>query len=145
MISSVSRQKNVILVKCHSQRDLKRRSQWGYILFDVKVRFQNFKVTRICPYETPTFMSKAIETGIILSTDYGHPERALFQKSQTFGLGQTNWAYIFWGIWGIFGQTISAILALWVPCPWENVLGCFSYKKLWFSGLKHNSQIWYWL
>ena len=28
-------------------------------------------------------------------------------KSQTFGLGQTNWAYKFWGIWGIFGQTIS--------------------------------------
>ena len=29
--------------------------------------------------------------------------------SQTFGLGQTNWADKFWGI---FGQTISTILAL---------------------------------
>jgi hypothetical protein len=28
-------------------------------------------------------------------------------KSRTFGLGQTNWANKFWGIWGIFGQTIS--------------------------------------
>ena len=28
-------------------------------------------------------------------------------KSRTFGLGQTNWADKFWGIWGIFGQTIS--------------------------------------
>ena len=28
-------------------------------------------------------------------------------KSQTFGLGQTTWADKFWGIWGIFGQTIS--------------------------------------
>jgi hypothetical protein len=28
-------------------------------------------------------------------------------KTRTFGLGQTNWAYKFWGIWGIFGQTIS--------------------------------------
>ena len=27
--------------------------------------------------------------------------------SQTFGLGQTNWAYKFLGIWGIFGQFIS--------------------------------------
>ena len=28
-------------------------------------------------------------------------------KSRTFVLGQTNWADKFWGIWGIFGQTIS--------------------------------------
>ena len=26
--------------------------------------------------------------------DYGHPERAFFQKLETFGLGQTNWAEI---------------------------------------------------
>ena len=56
-------------------------------------------------------------------------ESFFFQKSRTFGLGQTFWAEIFWGIWGIFGQTIKTILALWVPCSWENVLGCFSYKK----------------
>ena len=69
--------------------------------------------------------------------DYGHPERACFQKFETFGLGQTNWAEIFWGILGIFGQTIGAILALCVPCPWENVAGSFFHKKLWFLGLKH--------
>ena len=28
-------------------------------------------------------------------TDYGHPERDFFQKSQTFGLGQTFWTEIF--------------------------------------------------
>ena len=28
------------------------------------------------------------------NTDYGHPDRAFFQKSQTVGLGQTNWAEI---------------------------------------------------
>ena len=28
-------------------------------------------------------------------------------KSRTFGPGQTNWANKFWGIWSIFGQTIS--------------------------------------
>ena len=28
-------------------------------------------------------------------------------KSRTFRLGQTNWADKFWGIWGIFGKTIS--------------------------------------
>jgi hypothetical protein len=27
-------------------------------------------------------------------------------KSQTSGLGQTNWADKFWDIWGIFSQTI---------------------------------------
>ena len=29
--------------------------------------------------------------GLITGTDYGHPERAFFFKSQAFGLGQTNW------------------------------------------------------
>ena len=28
------------------------------------------------------------------STDYGHPDRAFFQKLETFGLGQINWAEI---------------------------------------------------
>ena len=45
-----------------------------------------------------------------LRTDFGHPDRAFFPKSQTFGLGQTNWAKNFrnfGGIWGIFGQTIN--------------------------------------
>jgi len=28
------------------------------------------------------------------TTDYGHPDRAFFQKFETFGLGQTNWAEI---------------------------------------------------
>jgi len=32
---------------------------------------------------------------IPMHTDYGHPERAFFQKSQTFVLGQTFWADIF--------------------------------------------------
>ena len=36
------------------------------------------------------------------------PNVAFFSlKSRTFRLGQTNWADKFWGIWGIFGQTIS--------------------------------------
>ena len=28
------------------------------------------------------------------NTDYGHPDRAFFQKFETFGLGQTNWAEV---------------------------------------------------
>ena len=46
------------------------------------------------------------------TTDNGHPERAFFKKFETFGLGQTNWAEILRGIWGISGQTISTILTL---------------------------------
>ena len=64
-------------------------------------------------------------------------QRELFFKNYTFGLGQKNWAEILWGIWGISGQTIITLLASWVPCPWENVAGFLSYKKLWFLGLKH--------
>ena len=32
-------------------------------------------------------------------------------KSRTFGLGQTNWSDKFWGIWSIFGRTISTHFA----------------------------------
>ena len=71
------------------------------------------------------------------TTDYGHPERAFFQKFETFGLGQTNWVEILSCIWGISGQTISTILALCVPCPLERVAGSLFYEKLWFSDLKH--------
>ena len=73
----------------------------------------------------------------LLDTDYGHTERAFFQKFKIFWLGQTNWTENLWGIWAISGQTISTILALWVPYPWESVAGPLSYKKLWFLGLKH--------
>ena len=27
-------------------------------------------------------------------TDYGHPDRAFFQKLETLGLGQTNWVEV---------------------------------------------------
>ena len=47
---------------------------------------------------------------ICIFTDYGHPKRAFFQKSQTFGLWQTFWAEIFWGIWGILVQTNILVL-----------------------------------
>ena len=72
-------------------------------------------------------------------TDYGNPERAFFQKFETFGLGQTNWAEILGGILAISSQTIGTILALWVTCSWESVAGSFSYKKHWFLGLKHTT------
>ena len=43
------------------------------------------------------------------------PNEAFFYwNPQLFGLGETNWAYEFWGNWGIFGQTISTHF---VPCP----------------------------
>ena len=72
-------------------------------------------------------------------TDNGHPERAFFQKFESFGLGQTNWAEILGCILVISSQTIGTILALWVPCSWESVAGSFSYKKRWFLGLKHTT------
>ena len=74
---------------------------------------------------------------LVPCTDNGHPERAFFQKFETFGLWQTNWAEIFWGILAISSQIIGTILVLWVPCSWESVAGSFSYKKRWFLGLKH--------
>jgi hypothetical protein len=36
-------------------------------------------------------------------TGYGRTMKPFSLKSRTFGLGQTNWADKFWGIWGLFG------------------------------------------
>ena len=64
-----------------------------------------------------------------MSTDYGHPMKPLFLKSRTFVLGQTNWADKFWGIWGIFGRTIST-QAIFVQCPCFPLFNHYFYKKL---------------
>ena len=87
--------------------------------------------------QKPNAQILANDIWLVSSTDYRHPERAFNQKFEIFGLGQTNLAENLWGIWAISGQTISTILALWVPYPWESVAGPLSYKKLWFLGLKH--------
>jgi hypothetical protein len=66
-------------------------------------------------------LEKCTEVMIILSTDYGRPMKPFSLKSQTFGLGQTNWADKFWGIWGIFGRIISTHFPL---------INYYFYKKL---------------
>ncbi len=43
--------------------------------------------------------------GILRLTDYGQPERVFFQKFETFGLGQTNWAEAF----GVFLPKLLAL------------------------------------
>jgi hypothetical protein len=56
-----------------------------------------------------------------------------FQKSEICWLGQTFWAEIFWGIWGVLGQVISPrgpILVLWIPCPCFPLFNHYFYKKL---------------
>ena len=70
------------------------------------------------------------------------PNKAFFSlKSRTFGLGQTNWADTFWGIFNIFGRTISTHFVIiflkdfydgivpskmLFPFPWNPYL-----KKMW--------------
>ena len=44
------------------------------------------------------------DSNFSIGMDYGRPMKPFSLKSQTFGLGQTNWANKFWGIWGIVGQ-----------------------------------------
>ena len=58
---------------------------------------------------SPSFVLRPL---IVTSTDNGHPERAFFQKFESFGLGQTNWAEILGCILVISCQTIGTILAL---------------------------------
>ena len=53
----------------------------------------------------------------------------------TFGLGQSNWADKFWGIWGIFGQTISTHFGTVSPLsinqvPLTPLVNHYYYEKL---------------
>ena len=48
------------------------------------------------------------DTGMIEATDNGQPERAFFQKLETFGLGQTNWAEILGAFW-VFPAKLLAL------------------------------------
>ena len=43
-------------------------------------------------------------------------------KSQTFGLGQTNWADNLWGISGIFGQTIRTHFGIVSPLSMFSII-----------------------
>ena len=48
--------------------------------------------------------------------------------SKTFGLGPTNWADTFWGIWGIFSQIISTNQhPYWHS---ESLVPCFHYSTI---------------
>ena len=44
---------------------------------------------------------------LFVTTDYGHPERLFFKNLELLVLGRHFGLTFFWGIWGIFGQTIS--------------------------------------
>jgi hypothetical protein len=60
------------------------------------------------------------------------PKEAFFyRKSQTFGLGQTNWADKFWVFWGLFfGRFISAHFGTVSPLSSFSITQPFySYKK----------------
>ena len=49
-------------------------------------------------------------------------------KSRIFGLGQTNWADKFWGIWGIFSQSITT--HFWYG---ESLVHVFQYSTIIFT------------
>ena len=72
----------------------------------------------ICPICLPKpkssgFQWKKASLGVRSQWPLQTPNEAFFIEIQAFGLGQTNWADKFWGIWGIFGQTISTHFGSW--------------------------------
>ena len=53
-------------------------------------------------------MKRSRRNFMLLDTDNGHPERAFFQKFESFGLGQTSWAE-FWGAFWLFSAKLLAL------------------------------------
>ena len=63
-------------------------------------------------------------------TDYGSPMKPFFLlKSQTFGIRQTNWADKLWGIWDIFGRTISAHFGTVSPLSMFSIIQPLLFQK----------------
>ena len=56
-------------------------------------------------------------------------QREIFQKSQIFGFGQTNWAENYRGIWSIFGQFISTHFGTLSPMFMFSINQLLSLKK----------------
>ena len=68
------------------------------ILFATQIKIYMYSPI-ICQATKTNNTSVSVLSGEMTSTtDYCHSERAFFQ---------INWAEMFWGIWGIFGQTVS--------------------------------------
>ena len=68
---------------------------------------------------------------------HGHPVWAFFQKFKTLGLDRQIGLKFFETFWVFSAKLLALFLAMWVPCPLENVVGSFSYKNFWFLSLKH--------
>ena len=63
-----------------------------------------------------------------LSITSGHGLWTCSLKSRTFGLGQSNWADKFWGIWDIFGPAELSAPIL-VQCS-ESLVHVFHYSTI---------------
>ena len=88
-------------------------------------------------------MKHWVQSSIISRTTDTQRE-LFFQKSETFGLGQTNWAQIFWGIWGIyfranyqhyFGTVISLSMVNKFPTIWLILIWKLNFRFFlpWFD------------
>ena len=67
-------------------------------------------------------------------------------KSRIFGLGQTNWADKFWGISGIYGQTISTHFGTVSPLSMFSIIQplFLPQTKPWYPHPKFLFGIWIW-
>ena len=83
----------------------------GLFSFTSMEFFSNSVDMLVIRYHSRFFVQLGHET-TYAPTDYGHSDRAFFQKFETFGLRQTKWAEILGGILAISSQTIGNILAL---------------------------------
>ena len=80
-----------LLQKQNNKRNVFVKKSWMEHLLDSECRNGAFKVFKAATCKPRT-------TDIWVS---------FFQKSLTFGLGRTFWEKHFWGLWSIFGRTIS--------------------------------------
>ena len=73
------------------------------------IQFARWPLTLLDPFIVKDYVAGCYDCKrkVIDVTKGLNPFWSFFQKSRTFGLGQTFWAETFWGIWGIFGRTIS--------------------------------------
>ena len=88
--------------KTRSIFDISNKIGYSNPMFEVRKQ-----ILRFTSFSPRSFKKEILWPSLLIPRTMDDQWSLFPLKFRTFGLGQTNWADKFWGIWGIFSQTIS--------------------------------------
>ena len=88
--------------KTRSIFDISNKIGYSNPMFEVRKQ-----ILRFTSFSPRSFKKEILWPSLLIPRTMDDQWSLFPLKFRTFGLGQTNWADKFWGIWGIFSQFIS--------------------------------------